>query len=204
MTNQPAVDQAAFRRVLGQFTTGVTVITVQHEGRIHGMTANTFTSVSLDPPLVLFCVARTARMAEFVGDAPGFAVNILAAGQQTASRHFAGSRKDTAASPVRLHAGPVAPLLEGSLASISCTTESIYDGGDHLIVVGRVVELHEGASSAPLAFFRSRYCDVLEVPAVAPEVAELWSNDAILVYHAEWTEGNDTSFSDETMPHWQS
>jgi flavin reductase (DIM6/NTAB) family NADH-FMN oxidoreductase RutF len=202
MSDLPAIDPAVFRRVLGQFATGVTVITVQHDGDTHGMTANTFTSVSLDPPLVLFCVARTARMAEYVGDADGFAVNILSAAQQDASRHFAGSSKDEVASPVRLHPGPTAPLLEGSLASLSCTTEQRYEGGDHLIVLGRVVEVHEGRPVAPLVFFRSRYCDVLEVSVAAVEDGELWANDAIQIYHAEWTEGEDSSFLDDEPSPW--
>ncbi|HUG14240.1 MAG TPA: flavin reductase family protein [Thermomicrobiales bacterium] len=202
MTADRAIGMAAFRRILGQFATGVTVITVQHDGRTHGMTANTFTSVSLDPPLVLFCVARTARMTAFVVDAEGFAVNILADNQQEASRHFAGSRKDEAPSAVRLHPGPVAPLLEGSLASLSCATEAVYEGGDHLIVLGRVIELHEGTRASPLVFFRSRYCDVLEGEMAPVEPGELWSNDAIQVYHAEWTEGDDSSFADEPLAPW--
>lgn len=202
MIDVPAIDPTVFRRVVGQFATGVTVITVQHDGRTHGMTANTFTSVSLDPPLVLFCVAKTARMASFVEEAAGFAVNILAASQQEASRHFAGSSKDEDSSPVRLHTGPVAPLLEGSLASLSCTTEALYDGGDHLIVLGRIVELHEGSKASPLVFFRSRYCDVREVTVAPVEANELWANDAFQIYHAEWTEGDDSSFADDEPHPW--
>lgn len=202
MSGDPAIESAVFRRVLGQFATGVAVITVQHDGGMHGMTANTFTSVSLDPPLVLFCVARTARMAGFVTDSDGFAVNILAASQQAASRHFAGSTKDEEAPPVRLRPGPTAPLLEGSLAALSCTIEARYDGGDHLIILGRVVEIHEGPPVAPLVFFRSQYCDVLEVAVAPVESSELWSNDAIQIYHAEWTEGDDSSFIDDASSPW--
>jgi flavin reductase len=196
------IDATVFRRVLGLFATGITVITVQHDGGSHGMTANTFTSVSLDPPLVLFCVAKTARMASFVAESAGFAVNILAASQQEASRHFAGSMKDASPSPVRLHSGPVAPLLGGSLASLSCTTEALYEGGDHLIVLGRVISLHEGPSASPLVFFRSRYCDVREVTITPADSADLWSNDAIQIYHAEWTEGDDSAFPDDPLPPW--
>jgi flavin reductase (DIM6/NTAB) family NADH-FMN oxidoreductase RutF len=184
----PPVDRAMLRRTLGQFATGVTVITVQHGEVVHGMTANSFTSVSLDPPLVLFCVARTARMAGFVTEAQGFAINILAADQQEVSRLFAGSKKDHLATAVRLTPGPLAPLIPGSLAALSCVVQALHDGGDHWIVVGRVVEVREGDSRAPLVFFRSRYYDAIERAAVpTAEPSELWTNDAIRIYHEEWS-----------------
>ncbi|HYI16163.1 MAG TPA: flavin reductase family protein [Thermomicrobiales bacterium] len=185
-------DPAAFRRVMGQFATGVTVITVQHGDHIHGMTANAFTSVSLDPPLVLFCVTTSARMAALIGEVPGFAINILAEDQQPVSRQFAGSNKDNLDRAVALQRGPIAPLIEGSLAAVSCTTESIHEGGDHWIVVGRVVSVHEspdGLLRDPLVFFRSRYQELVEQAPVQSPSTELWSNDAIRVYHEEWSEG---------------
>jgi len=185
-------DPAAFRRVMGQFATGVTVITVQQGDHIHGMTANAFTSVSLEPPLVLFCVTRTARMAALIREVRGFAINILSEHQQDVSRQFAGSRKDDPDRAVSLQRGPVAPLIDGALASLSCTTEAIYGGGDHWIVVGRVVSVHEPSGALlrdPLVFFRSRYQELIEqAPAQVPS-AESWSNDAIRVYHEEWSEG---------------
>jgi 3-hydroxy-9,10-secoandrosta-1,3,5(10)-triene-9,17-dione monooxygenase reductase component len=177
---------------MGQFATGVTVITVQHGDHIHGMTANAFSSVSLDPPLVLFCVTRTARMARLVQEAAGFAINILAEHQQEVSRQFAGSRKDDPDRAVSLQRGPIAPLIEGSMAAVSCTTEAIHDGGDHWIVVGRVVAVHESLGSVerdPLVFFRSRYHELVEQPPAWTPLAESWSNDAIRVYHEEWSEG---------------
>lgn len=188
----PAFDPSAFRRVMGQFATGVTVITVQHGDHVHGMTANAFTSVSLDPPLVLFCVTRTARMAALIREVRGFAINILAEHQQDVSRQFAGSRKDDPAQAVSLQHGPVAPLIDGALAAISCTTEAIHEGGDHWIVVGRVVNVHEplqGPSRDPLVFFRSRYQELVEQALAPMPVVESWSNDAIRVYHEEWSEG---------------
>ncbi|MGH9173239.1 MAG: flavin reductase family protein [Vicinamibacterales bacterium] len=187
-----AVDQLAFRRAMGAFATGVTVITIQHGDHIHGMTANAFTSVSLDPPLVLFCVAKKARMAGLIHQAPGFAINVLAENQQVVSRQFAGSRKDDIERTVALHRGPIAPLIDGSLAAVSCMIAAIHEGGDHWIVVGRVVHVHEdgGASMRqPLLFFRSRYCEIVEQVAVGRQGGESWSNDAIRVYHEEWSEG---------------
>lgn len=188
----PAFDPAAFRRVMGQFATGVTVITVQHGDHIHGMTANAFTSVSLDPPLVLFCVTKTARMAAFIREVRGFAINILAEHQQVVSRQFAGSRKEDLERTVPLQRGPIAPLIDGALASISCTTEAIHEGGDHWIVVGRVASVHEppdGPLRDPLVFFRSRYQELVEQAPVWSPTTESWSNDAIRVYHEEWSEG---------------
>lgn len=187
-------DAALFRRALGLFATGVTVITVQHDDVVHGMTANAFTSVSLEPPLVLFCVTRTARMAAYIQEAAGFAINLLADDQQHVSRHFAGARKTEHDPRVVLRPGQSAPLVDGALASLTCLRHAIYDGGDHLIVVGRVtvVDLHPAAETlAPLAFFRSRYVDVREpaLPAASSTSAadtEMWHNEAILIYHDEW------------------
>lgn len=191
-SDRSEIDHAVFRRVVGLFTTGVTVITVQHGDHVHGMTANSFTSVSLDPPLVLFCVSKTARMAKLIEQTPGFAISILTSRQQHVSRQFASSRKDDLVRTVVLERGPVAPLIDGALASMSCTTEAIYEGGDHWIVVGRVVALHERADASkrsPLVFFRSRYCDLLE-PGPAGTEQETWSNDEIRVYHDEWSAGD--------------
>ncbi len=192
MSEPPAVDAAALRRAVGQFATGVTVITVMHGEHVHGMTANSFTSVSLDPPLVLFCVGKSARMARLITKVDGFAINILSDRQMQVSRQFAGSNKEDAARSVLLQRGPIAPLLSGSLAALSCRTSAIHEGGDHWIVVGEVVALHEsghGQPDGPLAFYRSRYCELIE-PAIPAEPADRWSNDEIRIYHEEWSAGN--------------
>jgi flavin reductase (DIM6/NTAB) family NADH-FMN oxidoreductase RutF len=194
-----AIDPAAFRKAMGQFATGVTVITIQHGDHIHGMTANAFTSVSLDPPLVLFCVTKRARMAALIQKAPGFAINILANDQQEVSRQFAGTNKDDLERTVALHRGPIAPLIDDTLVAVSCSTEAIHEGGDHWIVIGRVIQVHDDSSALdrqPLLFFRSRYCELIEQAPVVGETGELWSNDAIRVYHEEWSEG------DSQQPEW--
>ena len=200
-----APEPSAFRAALSQFATGVTVITIQQGDSIHGMTANSFTSVSMDPPLVLFCVARTTRMAALIEQTDGFAINVLAAQQETVSRQFAGSQKTEAARSISLERGPVAPLIDGALAALSCVTEAIHAGGDHWIVVGRVVAVHGAvrADSAPLVFFRSRYHDLAERRAPAPG-AETWANDAIRVYHDEWSvDPDDATDHTNTLP-WES
>lgn len=189
-----SVDQAAFRRIMGQFATGVTIITVQRGDLMHGMTANTFTSLSLDPPMVLFCVGKTARMARLLEGADGFAINILAADQESLSRHFAGRQGEPESEIELLRQGPVAPLVPGSLGALSCTTETMHEGGDHWIVVGRVVELHEPNGEPvkqPLVFFGSRYATLSAQADTRRASAETWTNDAILIYHDEWTMGDD-------------
>ena len=93
MTNAATIDQAALRRSLSLFATGVTVITVQRGDVMHGMTANAFSALSLDPPLVLFCVGKQARMAGFLDGADGFAINILSIDQETISSQFAGQAR---------------------------------------------------------------------------------------------------------------
>lgn len=199
----PEIDPLAFRRVLSQFATGVTVITVRRRDETHAMTANTFTSVSLDPPLVLFCVAKTARMAGFVREADAFAVSILGAGQEEVSRHFAGSRKREAADAVRLADGPVAPLVQGALAGLSCRIDALHEGGDHWIVIGRVIALHDPPVTTlerPLVFFRSRYCHVVERDLEESRPRETWINDAILIYHDEWSVGGDIPLDERESP----
>ena len=129
-------------------------------------------------------------MAALINEVHGFAINILAEDQQDVSRQFAGSNKDDLDRAVALHRGPIAPLIEGSLAAVSCTIESIHEGGDHWIVVGRVVHVHEmGVLRDPLVFFRSRYQELVEQAPTSSPRSESWSNDAIRVYHEEWSEG---------------
>lgn len=204
-SDHTVIDPAAFRRVLGQFATGVAVISVHHADETHAMTANTFTSVSLDPPLVLFCVAKTARMAGFVQAADSFAVSILSAGQESVSRHYAGSRKGEISPEVALQDGPVAPIVRGALAALSCRIEALHEGGDHWIVVGRVVDLHDppvAGVERPLVFFRSRYCHVVERDLDESRPGETWSNDAILIYHDEWSAGDGQPYDEPDSP-WQ-
>jgi len=194
MSAAAAIDPRAFRRVMGQFATGVTVITLQHGELIHGMTANAVSSVSLDPPLVLFCVSKTARMASLLENARGFAINILAADQEIVSRQFAGTRKEQAIQTVRLDHGPVAPLIDDTLGALSCDVDTIHDAGDHWIVVGRVVAIHEpalGTQRPPLVFFHSRYHHIIPRELVQPPQLETWHNDAIQIYHPEWSEGDE-------------
>ncbi len=151
-------DPRAFRHTVGQFVTGVTVIAAEFEGTVRGMTANAFTSLSLDPPLVLFCVAKKAHMAQAIRHASRFSVNILSADQQHLSTYFAGMWKEPAPPSFSFLPWDGAHRLEGCVAALGCSVETIYEGGDHWIVIGRVQSLHRSDEPySPLVFCRGQY-----------------------------------------------
>jgi flavin reductase (DIM6/NTAB) family NADH-FMN oxidoreductase RutF len=151
------VGAAEYRTVLGHFATGVTVITATLDGEPIGMAANSFTSVSLDPPLVLFCAAYSSSTWPKIEAAGAFCVNILADDQEDVCRLMATKDVDRFAQ-VGWRKGPTgSPILDGVLAHIDCTTDAIHDAGDHAVVVGRVVELEVHHENGPLTFFRGGY-----------------------------------------------
>ncbi len=133
-----------YRRAVSWFVTGVAVMTsLSAEGLPHGMTANAVTSVSLDPLLVLVCVDREAGMAQVVQEGRVFALSFLAADQQPVSDHFADDDRGFGLeefADVPTHAGPTgAPLLDGAAAWLDCELHDVLPGGDHVLVLGRVV-----------------------------------------------------------------
>jgi 3-hydroxy-9,10-secoandrosta-1,3,5(10)-triene-9,17-dione monooxygenase reductase component len=156
-TDHMAIDARAFRQTVGQFVTGVTVIAADIDGAVRAMTANSFTSVSLDPPLVLFCVGKTSHLGKLIHAASGFSVNILQDDQQPLSRYFAGGWKQDEPPPFVFTPWEGGPLLDGSLAALGCGIEAIYEGGDHWIVMGRVLSLYRSESTTPLVFRAGRY-----------------------------------------------
>ncbi|MEJ7929374.1 flavin reductase [Ramlibacter sp. AN1015] len=170
----PAVDTRELRRVLGAFVTGVTVITtVDQEGRAFGVTANSFTSVSLDPPLILWNQALKAPSHPAFRDARYFAVNILAEDQVWVSQRFATPRTDKFEGvPVRSGLGGV-PLIEGCAAYLECSKEANYPGGDHAIFMGRVESFRHDARQ-PLVFGNGRYlcAQTNEIGHGRPDLAE--------------------------------
>jgi flavin reductase (DIM6/NTAB) family NADH-FMN oxidoreductase RutF len=150
-----------FRRALGQFTTGVTVITVEPQpGLVYGMTANSFTSVSLDPMLILVCVDQRAKMLPLLRKGKRFGVSVLKQGQQTISEYFAQSEQNREAEQqlsIRYRATPGGvPVLEGTLLQLTCSVVQSHLAGDHTIFVGEVEDaaIHEGE---PLLYFRGEY-----------------------------------------------
>ncbi|WP_103502618.1 MULTISPECIES: flavin reductase family protein [unclassified Streptomyces] len=152
------------RSAFGTFATGVTVLTVGG-ARPRGMTANAFTSVSLDPPLVLVCVGREAVMNGLMAKAPRFAVSVLAAGQRDVALHFADrSRPDGADQfePVPCRPGRFAdaPLIEGAVAHFECERWQENDGGDHVVYLGRVREFSVRPDQDSLVFHQGRFASL--------------------------------------------
>jgi len=152
-----AIDSRRFREVCGQDATGVAVVTACCvEGRPKGVTVNSFTSVSLEPPLVQFSLDRKASIFPVFIDATHFAVNVLSSGQRALSSRFALS-SDAFEEVGYAAGGDGCPVLEGCLANLECAKFAIYDGGDHVIILGRVRRLHCAPAREPLLFFRGSY-----------------------------------------------
>ncbi|MCT9871330.1 flavin reductase [Paenarthrobacter aurescens] len=150
-------DVRDFRSALGQFATGVTVVTtVSADGRKVGMTANSFTSVSMDPPLVLWCPSKRAPSLGDFEDATHFAINILASDQHVLSRQFATPATDKFAGAETTEGIAGVPLLDGAVATFQCRTVSRHDAGDHVIYVGEVEKYHHDGG-APLVFHAGKY-----------------------------------------------
>lgn len=134
----PARDSREFRRCLGQFSTGVTVITARVRDAHVGMTANSFSSVSLDPPLILWSVDKTSSRFSLFQAATHFAINVLAEDQIGLSRHFGRATSDQFAGVLWHPANNGAPILHGAVAVFECEREAIHQAGDHVIIIGRV------------------------------------------------------------------
>jgi flavin reductase (DIM6/NTAB) family NADH-FMN oxidoreductase RutF len=160
------LNPSEFRKAMGCFATGVTIITVDLEGEIHGMTANAFASVSLDPMLVLVCVDHATRTHAHLHTKKRFGINVLGEGQRGISEYYARPERDhdraeveTGARFDRTKHGT--PILHGSLAYLECRLHSAQDAGDHTIFIAEVedVVVREGQ---PLLFFRGKYRKVGE------------------------------------------
>ena len=155
-----SIDPRSFRNALGCFATGIAVVTVCPETgeAAFGITVNSVASVSLEPPLVLFCLAHGARHYRRVAACREFVINILAEEQRAHSGHFATSatQESWAGIAADLTAAGT-PVLAGALATLVCSLEAVHPGGDHGIVVGRVKELTWRPEGRPLVYIRGRY-----------------------------------------------
>ena len=149
------MDERLFRNTMGKFATGVTVITTEHEGQIHGMTANAFMSVSLDPKLVVISIGQNARCLLKIQDSKVFAVNILANNQQDISMAFAGQKKDEVEFEFERLAD--LPVLPDVVAQVSCDVVSEHVEGDHTLFIGKVRDIHLDEEKDPLLFFEGKY-----------------------------------------------
>ena len=151
------VDQRHFRDVMGTFATGVTVITTLESDVPYGITANSFTSVSLSPPLVMFCLGKSSANFKFFMESDCFAVNILTEQQDSLSARFAsyeGNRFE-GVDWVTWETG--APILKNVVSAIDCRLEATHDAGDHIIMVGQVVRAEKQNDTEPLLYFQGGY-----------------------------------------------
>ena len=154
-----SIDARTLRQTVGRFATGVTVIAIEAEGEVRAMTANSFTSLSLDPPLVLFCLGKDTKAGHHIRSVSGFAVSILSRDQQDLSSYFAGVWRDATPPPFTFTAWEGGPRLEGCIAALGCTIHAIHEGGDHWIVVGHVIATYRTieVGAVPLVFFAGKY-----------------------------------------------
>lgn len=155
------VDPNDFKAALGAWAAGVTVVTTKHGDLVYGITASSFSSLSVDPLLVLICVANSNHLATMVQEAKRFAVTILAEGQEDISAYFATSGRDPAKAfdaQIDWHEWRTgAPIIRGGIAHLDCELEQAIPGGDHTIVIGRVVGAAANPDAKPLVYFRRGY-----------------------------------------------
>ncbi len=169
------IERDVFRRVMGSFASGVTIVTVVgQDGTPTGFTASAVTSLSLEPRMLLVCVSEHSSTLVAVNEAGNFVVNILGAHQQAAAQQFATRREDRFGG-FRWHPGPLsgAPVLDGSLAYAECVLRDTCKGGDHVILMGEVLagDVHE---AEPLLYFRGRYGTYEAVVAPVVHPADIW------------------------------
>ena len=149
-------DQARFREVLGHFATGITIVTATDEGEPVGFSCQSFAALSLDPPMVILAPAKSSTSWPRIARAGAFCVNILGEHQEAVCRAFAVSGGDKFDGVGWTPGVTGSPLIDGSLATVECTLGAIYEGGDHELVTGHVVDMEIGKGS-PLIFYRSGF-----------------------------------------------
>jgi flavin reductase (DIM6/NTAB) family NADH-FMN oxidoreductase RutF len=160
-----SIDPRAFRQTVGQFVTGVTVIATEIDGELRALTANSFTSLSLNPPLVLFCLGKGTKAGQVIDDMKTFSVNILGQDQRALSSYFAGASMSEPPEFSFTRIGG-APLLDDCVAALGCQVHAVHEGGDHWIVVGQVTDMRTSDEPrAPLVFFGGKYSALAGVEA---------------------------------------
>ncbi|UPO76278.1 flavin reductase family protein [Arthrobacter sp. Helios] len=147
------IDPVKLRNTFGNFTTGVTIVSYEHNGEVLGATVNSFTSVSLDPPLVLVSLMKTAKAAALLADKP-FSINVLGKDQLSHALQFAGKPQDGL--EIDWNREHTSPRIAGSMAWFSCEPWQQYDGGDHVLILGKVAAFGHvaGDDAEPLVFYR--------------------------------------------------
>ena len=156
----PGVSPEDFKGALGSWAAGVTVVTTRHDGMVYGITVSSFSSLSIDPLLILVCLADSNRLPRMIGESQRFAVSILAEGQETISSYFSIAGREPVArfedfGVIEWFTG--SPIIAGSLAHLDCELERTVPGGDHTIAIGRVVGAAFDPSKKPLIYYRRGY-----------------------------------------------
>ena len=151
------IDSGVFRNVLGHFPTGVTAVTAVNNGKPVGMAIGSFTSVSLEPPLVAFLPGKESGSWKEIREAGSFCLNVMGQDQMEVGGVMASRSEDKFADVEWSPARSGSPIISGSIAYIDCDIEMVHDGGDHDIVIGRVLELEVMDSKSPLVFFQGNY-----------------------------------------------
>ncbi|MBW8485854.1 flavin reductase family protein [Actinomadura parmotrematis] len=165
-------DSAGFRRVLGHFPTGVVVVAAMVDGRPEGLAVNSFTSVSLDPPLVSFCAAATSSTWPRLRRATGFAITLLGRDQEDCCRVFASKGADRFGSVAWTPSPAGHPVLDGALAWLDAEPHAVHEAGDHELALVRVTALGSADGGRPLVFFRGGFTGLATPPAPARHPAD--------------------------------
>lgn len=156
-TAAPTIDGARFRQVMGHFCTGVTVVAAVADGQPVGLTLQSFTSLSLDPPLVSVAVGRGSSTWPVIRETGSFVVNVLSDEQEAVARRFATSGLDKFQGVGWVPSPSGAPILNDVLAWVDCRIEGEHEAGDHVLVVARVLDLGVGGEGGPLLFYRGGF-----------------------------------------------
>lgn len=151
------IDPLEFRKTLGRFASGITVVTTVHEGSAHGMTANAFVSVSLEPPLVLVSIDNRSHMHKMLPESGRYGVSILSENQEALSQHFAGRPQEGLEIPFVWRRE--VPLLEGAVGQLVCRVVDVHPAGDHTLYIGEVEYLAQ-RDDVPLLFYTGRYANL--------------------------------------------
>lgn len=151
-----------FRRALGSFASGVTIVTAMgSDSRPAGVTVSAFSSLSLDPPLVLVCLDKRTAALDVFQSCQHFAINILADDQTVISNTFASPEPDRFAGVATTLGVGGSPLIDGAIAQLECRQHALHDGGDHIILVGAVEQATSSETKEPLLYARGRYCTLV-------------------------------------------
>jgi flavin reductase (DIM6/NTAB) family NADH-FMN oxidoreductase RutF len=157
----PGIQPPTFRETMGSFATGVTIITTAHRGEPYGMTANSFSALSLEPCLVLMCIGNRSRARRLIDHSSAFSANVLGSDQEGLSRRFAEQGRPLGAETFDVvpfgWGATGCPVIVGAIAHVDCRVVDLFPGGDHTIVVGEVVAMDCSPDPDPLVFYRGRY-----------------------------------------------